>query len=1159
MSKIFFLLIIFINAFVDIGHKITLQNIAFKLYDGNEQIIFVSIINALILLPFIFLFSPSGFISDKFPKDKVMKYGALSAVFISFGLLLSYYFGLFYLSFLFLFLLATQSAFYSPAKFGYIKSLYGENNLAVGNSYAQAVGTISILISMAIFSFYFENLYSTINDIISSETILQAMLPISISLFCLTILEFLFTLTLPSFENIKDNEKFSIKEYFKLNLLKENISKIKDGDGVFLSIIGLSVFYAVVQGIFTIFPAYAKEYLNINDTLIINGMIAIAGLGIVFGALFYSRYSKHFIEVGTIPIASFFMTVILFFIIHSSNFYFLFFLFFSFGFMGGLFIIPLNSLIQFNTSSKNLGSVLAGNNWFQSLAMFLILIVTTIFSIFNINSLSLLYILFGLLIIGSIYTLYKLPQSLIQFLLSRLVKHRYKVIVNGVNNIPSSGPILFLGNHISFLDWAILQISSPRRIRFVMDKAIYNKWYFHYFLKFFGAIPISGAGSKDSLKTISDCLNNGDAVCIFPEGKISRNGHIGEFKKGYELVLEMVDVDVAVIPFYLQGLWGTIFARSNEYYVKNIDTYFEVSCTFGKPLHKNVDIVSLKKYIFDLSVISWNKYLENSGNLQEEIVCRAKKVGSKLLMADSTGMKLSGYKTLGLAITLRNTLQKMLIGQNIGLIVPSTVIGNISNLSLLMLGKTLVNLNYTSSIESLISSIELAEIKTLIVSKKFISKIKSKGFDLDPLLNKVEKVIYLEDLKPNLSKLKIFTNILKVYFLPTNILNFLYSKKVNKENTAVILFSSGSEGTPKGIELTHSNLLSNVKQISTVLEANENDVILGNLPIFHAFGLTVTTLLPMVEGIPVVSHPDPTDGFGIGKLVSTYNATIMCGTSTFIRLYTNNRKVQPLMFDSLRIVISGAEKLDSKVREKFRQKFGKEIYEGYGATETSPVAAVNIPDRLEPSWKIQVGNKYGTVGLPLPGTSIKIVDPADLEKFINSEFKGKLQDLPVGEDGMILIGGPQIMKGYYKNPEKTLEVLIKYNDINWYVSGDKGHVDENGFLTIVDRYSRFAKLGGEMISLTSVENKISEILNLDNFDCIAINVSDDKKGEKIILIYDNKSEFEDIVLIKKIKSGFDNKLMLPSEFIKVDELPKLGSGKKDFKTAKQLYLNGAFK
>jgi acyl-[acyl-carrier-protein]-phospholipid O-acyltransferase/long-chain-fatty-acid--[acyl-carrier-protein] ligase len=392
------------------------------------------------------------------------------------------------------------------------------------------------------------------------------------------------------------------------------------------------------------------------------------------------------------------------------------------------------------------------------------------------------------------------------------------------------------------------------------------------------------------------------------------------------------------------------------------------------------------------------------------------------------------------------------------------------------------------------------------------------------------------------SKPKALATFLSVKFLPSCILKLIHLTKVKKDDTAVILFSSGSEGTPKGIELTSDNILGNLKQTATILNVNHDDVVLGSLPLFHAFGITVTTFLPLVEGIKCVAHPDPTDGLGIGKMVAKYSASIMCGTSTFYRLYTKNPKVNPLMFDSLRLVVAGAEKLRDDVRQDFKNKFGKDLFEGYGATETSPGATFNLPDVLTPEFTVQKGGKKGTVGLPLPGTTIKIVDPYSYE------------ELPSGEEGMIVISGIQVMKGYLKDEDKTNEVIQQIDGKNFYITGDKGKLDKDGFLTIVDRYSRFAKLGGEMVSLGSIEEQLSHIISSEdeNIDFVTTALEDEKKGEKVILLISGVDDSYVNELKENMINKFDNKLMIPSVIKIVDEIPKLGSGKKDFKGAKKL-------
>ena len=284
--------------------------------------------------------------------------------------------------------------------------------------------------------------------------------------------------------------------------------------------------------------------------------------------------------------------------------------------------------------------------------------------------------------------------------------------------------------------------------------------------------------------------------------------------------------------------------------------------------------------------------------------------------------------------------------QNIGLLLPTSSAGMFTNMSVMLLGKTVVNLNYTASISALIGAIEKAKIKSIYTSTRFVKKLTDRGIDIEALFKNVN-VYYLEELKEEISVIQKLTTLMMVKLLPTRLLYSLYGKRVSITSPAAILFSSGSEGTPKGVVLSHQNLMGNIKQVTDVMDLKENDIIMGSLPQFHAFGLTVAGLLPLIEAVPVVFHPDPTDVVNIGKAISKNKITIMFGTSTFLRLYARNRRVLPLMLESIRLVVAGAEKLNDKVKESFASKFHLPIYEGYGTTETTPVAGVNIPDRLE--------------------------------------------------------------------------------------------------------------------------------------------------------------------------------------------------------------------
>ena len=402
-------------------------------------------------------------------------------------------------------------------------------------------------------------------------------------------------------------------------------------------------------------------------------------------------------------------------------------------------------------------------------------------------------------------------------------------------------------------------------------------------------------------------------------------------------------------------------------------------------------------------------------------------------------------------------------------------------------------------------------------------------------------MVYLEELKDEISSFTKLASLTASVLLPARLLYALFGKSVELEQPAAILFSSGSEGEPKGVVLSHRNIMANIRQVSDVLDTRHEDVVMTTLPLFHAFGLTVTGLMPMVEGMPAICHPDPTDVLNIAKAMAKYQATIFCGTSTFLRLFTRNRRIHPLMLESLRVVVAGAERLSPEVRDAFKLKFNQEIYEGYGTTETTPVASVNIPDRIDPrDWRVQQGSKPGTVGLPLPGGSFRIVDPETL------------QTLPVGEDGLILFGGTQVMLGYLKDPEKTAEVIVELEGKRWYKTGDKGHVDEDGFLTIVDRYSRFAKIGGEMISLGAIEGAIDKLLPEDT-EILTTALPDGKKGEKEVLLF--AGEIEQDAVKQLIEQSGLHPLMRPAELIPVEAIPKLGSGKNEFSQAKQIAMD----
>jgi len=1137
-----FFIAVFLNAFVDLGHKIVVQNTIFKLYSGSYQVIMTALINAMILLPFIVLLSPAGYLSDRYAKLQVMRRSGWVVVLACALICLCYYQGWFQAAFALTLVLAIQSAIFSPAKYGFIKEFFGKQRLGEVNGIVAALSIAAILAGTFAYSIAFESLYP--DGALTEAEVLQGIAPCGWLLLASALFELVMMYRIPLRTTVSTGRDFNWKKCVYPSQIKRDLEPLLTSRAIRLSAIGLAVFWAVGQVMLAAFPSYLKEVMRVDNTIVVQGVLACSGLGIAIGSVFAGRYSRNYIETGLLPLGALGLAAGLLILPQVENLWIAAALFLLIGVMGGIFIVPLNALIQYFAPEHELGKTLAASNWLQNMNMLLFLLITVAFSMVGWTSRSLLQLIGLVALVGAVYTLYELPQSLTRFLLGRVVSTRYRIQVQGMKHIPAQGGVLLLGNHVSWIDWAIVQIASPRPVRFVMISTIYELWYLKWFFQLFGCIPIqAGAASRTSLELVASALRNGEVVCLFPEGVISRNGHLAEFRRGYERACNEVDDSVVIVPFYLRGLWGSFFSRSSGRMKRNTGFSLtrDVVVDFGKPLSKSTPADVLKRQIQELSDTSWREYADNLPGIGHQWVDSCKRRGNPVILIDTMGAKLTARMALTGSVLLGRQMKAISPEQNVGLLLPSSTGSALGNMALSMLGKTVVNLNFTAPAEALLSAVLQSEIKTIYTSSRFIDRLQKRGINLDSLQEHC-KFIMLEEVRANTTTLQRLLTLAACWALPASMLKLLFCKKHSIEHPAVILFSSGSEGFPKGVILTHRNLLCNVKQIAELLNLDDDDVMLANLPPFHAFGLTVTHYMPLLERVPVVCHADPTDVYGTAIAIAEHKITTMFGTSSFYRLYNRNTKVHPLMLDSLRLVIAGAEKLQDEVRRDFKLKFNKDILEGYGATETAPVASVNMPDQISPdNWKVQVGHKVGSVGLPLPGTSFRIVDPDTLAQ------------LATGEAGMILISGAQVMQGYYKNESKTRSALQDIDGKTWYVTGDKGYLDQDGFLFIQDRYSRFAKISGEMVGLGTVEAAIRQVKTSPDFETVVVNVPDEKKGEKLVALTTEDVEAADM-REGLIAAGL-NTLAFPAQYFKVDTIPKLGSGKTDFATARKLVFD----
>jgi acyl-[acyl-carrier-protein]-phospholipid O-acyltransferase/long-chain-fatty-acid--[acyl-carrier-protein] ligase len=525
----------------------------------------------------------------------------------------------------------------------------------------------------------------------------------------------------------------------------------------------------------------------------------------------------------------------------------------------------------------------------------------------------------------------------------------------------------------------------------------------------------------------------------------------------------------------------------------------------------------------------------------------------RLAMADAQTPKLSFGGALTRTVLLSRRLKRVW-GEDriVGVFLPPSIPGALVNTGAMLMGKVPVNLNYTVSESTLASCVRQCGIRTVITSRLFLEKVKLKlpceTVFLEELVGKTPPPATPgQGAESSASAARRFappgtleklTAILMAWFLPARLLERALGcrKPASVDDLATVIFSSGSTGEPKGVMLSHYNILSNIQQLEQVFGAGKNDGFLGVLPFFHSFGFTGTLWLPAVLGSRVVFYPNPLDAKAIGPLVNEYALTFLLATPTFLQLYM--RTCPPEDFGSLRVVMTGAEKLQDRLSAAFEEHFGIRPLEGYGCTECSPAVAVNTHDFRSAGFR-QVGAKRGKIGHPLPGMCVRIVDPESMAP------------RPVGEAGLLLVRGPNVMQGYLARPEKTAEVLRE----GWYVTGDIAAMDEDGFLQITDRLSRFSKIGGEMVPHIKVEEILHEFAAVTEQTFVVAGVPDEKKGERLIVLHKLEESRLRVCLEKLAACDLPN-LWKPraDQFFYIEAIPYLGTGKLNLQKIRELAI-----
>jgi acyl-[acyl-carrier-protein]-phospholipid O-acyltransferase/long-chain-fatty-acid--[acyl-carrier-protein] ligase len=723
-----------------------------------------------------------------------------------------------------------------------------------------------------------------------------------------------------------------------------------------------------------------------------------------------------------------------------------------------------------------------------------------------------------------------IAERLLYFFGSLAARCFYRVSGHGADKLPAGGCLL-LPNHISWVDAIVLQLACPRRIRYVIDQEFYYKPLLKPLLRTVGCIPINLRHSRSAIRAAAGKLAAGEVVCLFPEGQLTRSGTLLRLRRGYELIAQ--HANVPVVPVWLDRLWGSVFSfQGGKFFTKVPKEFpYRVSVAFGKPLDPAAaDIATVREELLKLGEFCYRRRPTLDRHLADFCISGLKRRRFSIAVIDGMDhSELSRAKLLGAAAALSRFLRENFSDRRIAIVLPAGKGSMIANLAVALAGKTTVDLNFSAGRNANESAIQRADLRVAISATPFMERTKDFPWP--------QQVLKLDELMPQL-KARILLWWMMAIFLPKPL--FARALKIPRRgghDEAVLLFTSGSSGDPKGVVLSHRNIVGNVSQFRELLDAKKDDAILASLPFFHSFGCTVTLWYPMIEGVRIVTYPSPLEVARNAALIEKYKLTLLLATPTFLRGYL--RKAEPDQLRSLRLVITGAEKLPLDLAKKFEERFNQHVFEGYGLTETSPVVSVNLPEPKpkRPGEQVQPSSRLGSVGKMAPGIAAEIRNPESDEK------------LSLHETGMVWFRGVNIFEGYLHDEKRTDEVLHG----GWLKTGDIGRFDEDGFLYIEGRLSRFSKIGGEMVPHESIEHKIIDLLGIAGRDerLIAImGVQDEAKGEALVLL--SAMDVDLAQLRDKLRDGGVPNLWIPKKVCRVESIPLMASGKLDLQKCQEI-------
>jgi len=1106
----------FLGAFNDNLFKIVVSMLAVHAATSATAGRQLSLVGVVFILPFLLFSGYAGQVADVYSKRTVLIV-TKSLEIVAAGLaLLAFIAGRLELTYAVLFLIALQATFFSPAKYGILPEMLPDRDLSRANGLLEMSTFVSIVAGTALGSFMFDALRDRL-WIVGGLVVAIAVVGTALSL------------RIPRVVPARPGAPLSVNPWREIGL---GFERLRGNRVMLLTVAGISYFWFLGALLQLVTILFGTEVMHLGDRW--TGILStFAAVGIAVGSLAAGRLSGDKVEPGLAPIGAIGMGAFAILLSRSAGSFALAgFNLGMVGFFGGLFAVPLNALLQQKSADEEKGRLMATNNFLNTVTILAASAALWLTRDVLAMRADRIILVFGILtLLASIYVLRVVPEFLVRFCLWLITHSIYRIRIVGQQHVPARGPALLVCNHLSHIDGALVGASIQRFVRFLVYKPYYEHWAVNPLLRMLHAIPV-GAGREaiEAIEAARRELQNGHVVCIFAEGAISRTGNLLPFKRGLEKIVE--GLDVPIVPVYLDRVWGSVFSfeRGRFLWKWPRRVPYPVTVAFGAPLPATTSAAEARVALMTLGAEATSIRRGPRDVLGRAFIRAARRNWNSFCMTDAATPALTFGRALVASLLLSRWLRSHAGNQaRIGLLLPSSAGGALANIAVALAGKTSVNLNFTAGREGMAAAIARCDLRTVLTSRRFLAKA-----EIEP----PEGAVFLEDVLAQFTKAQKLRMLIAAWLLPSALLSRLYAAEGTADSLATIVFSSGSTGSPKGVMLSHANVLANIDAVSQVFHLKNDDVMVGVLPFFHSFGFTVTLWLPMVSGFGAVFHHSPMDGKTIGELAEKHRGTILVSTPTFYAGYI--RKCRREQFARVRYALVGAEKLRETIASAFEEKFGITLLEGYGCTEMAPVVAVNAPD-VRDSGELQRGSRFGTVGHPLPGVAARIVDPDTGE--------GPL----IGREGLLLVKGPNRMQGYLGEPERTAEVLRD----GWYATGDIACIDEAGFIRITDRLSRFSKIAGEMVPHMKIEEYIQGLLDPQH-TCAVTAIPDESRGERLVVFYTDP-DLAAADLWERLCRSELPRLWLPKrEDIRfIASIPSLGTGKVDLRAVRQLAATAA--